>query len=80
VALLFQGNCLSGNHLEVTVKELPATYRFGYLSVEQDLKAGMHKGEIGIQIAEDGRIWICLDGQALIRFRPDVNYRLGKEE
>jgi hypothetical protein len=26
--------------------------------------------QLGIQTARDGRIWICIDGQAFIRFKP----------
>lgn len=42
----------------------------GVLSIEQELKRGIKECAIGIQIADDGRIWICVDGQALIRFKP----------
>jgi hypothetical protein len=27
-------------------------------------------GDIGIQIAKDGRIWVCINGTAFIRFKP----------
>lgn len=27
-------------------------------------------GDIGILIAEDGRIWVCVNGVALLRFKP----------
>jgi len=27
-------------------------------------------GDLGIQIAEDGRVWICINGQSHLRFRP----------
>ncbi len=30
-------------------------------------------GDFGIQIANDGRIWICIDGIAFIRFHPRKN-------
>ena len=32
------------------------------------------KGDFGIQIAEDGRVWICIDGVAFIRFVPSNKY------
>jgi hypothetical protein len=32
---------------------------------------------IGVQIAPDGRIWVCIDGKAFIRFKP---FRPKKEE
>ena len=27
-------------------------------------------GDFGIQIESDGRIWICIDGIAFVRFKP----------
>lgn len=47
------------------------THQQGFLSIEQELKPGIKECDIGIQIARDGRIWICVDGAALIRFKPD---------
>lgn len=49
---------------------VPETHKYGLISFEQEIKQGSMKGDFGIQIAEDGRIWICLNGQALIRFKP----------
>ncbi|KKN42418.1 hypothetical protein LCGC14_0713590 [marine sediment metagenome] len=38
---------------------------------ESPLQTGYHlSGDIGIQIAKDGRIWVCIDGIAFIRFSP----------
>lgn len=53
------------------MKAYEVTYQEGILSIEQDLKHGFKECDLGIQIAEDGRIWVCVDGQALIRFRPN---------
>lgn len=50
------------------MRELEATFQRGLLSIEHSIKPGIH--EVGIQIAEDGRIWLCVDGQAFIRFKP----------
>jgi hypothetical protein len=52
------------------MKEYPETHQIGFLSIEKDLKAGGQMAGVGIQIAEDGRIWLCVNGEALIRFRP----------
>ncbi len=57
------------------MKVLPETHQEGIISVEQKLEAGIVKGVFGIQIAKDGRIWICIDGVALIRFKPKVIVR-----
>ena len=52
------------------IKEYPETHQTGYISFEQNINVGLKKGNFGIQIAKDGRIWICINGQALIRFKP----------
>lgn len=47
-------------------------YQSGYLSMEMEFPyPGVTKGEVGVQVSEDGRIWVCLDGQALLRFVPE---------
>jgi len=45
----------------------------GSISIEQDLYIGVLIGDFGLQVAKDGRIWICLNDQALIRFKPLTN-------
>ena len=54
------------------VKEYPETHQHGHISFEQDIKAGLVTGDLGVQIARDGRVWVCIDGKALIRFRPQI--------
>ena len=61
------------------VKSYPILHQYGYVSFEQSIHQGMIKGDLGIQVADDGRIWICLNGQALIRFSPHVMPGNGKE-
>jgi hypothetical protein len=50
------------------MKEIPVTFQRGLLSIEKEVKSKIC--EVGIQTAEDGRIWICVDGEAFIRFKP----------
>jgi hypothetical protein len=52
--------------------EIPVTQQKGLLTVETEIKSGIHT--VGIQTAEDGRIWICVNGIAFIRFRPLGEY------
>lgn len=52
------------------MREYPETHQKGLISFEQDIKAGGIKGDFGIQVAKDGRVWICVDGEALLRFKP----------
>jgi len=48
--------------------EIPATFARGLISIESEFKSG--EGDIGIQTSEDGRIWICINGVAFLRFKP----------
>ena len=50
------------------MKEYKEAHFLGYMSIEKEFKSG--QVDIGIQIARDGRIWICVDGEAFIRFKP----------
>ena len=60
------------------IKEYPETHQLGHISFEQDIKAGQMAGDLGIQVSKDGRIWICVDGKALIRFRPQLKAEAAK--
>lgn len=44
----------------------------GLISIEQDLPVGALNGHLGVKIAEDGRVWICVNHQAYIRFTPPI--------
>lgn len=57
------------------IKPYDETHQDGIISIEQDMKIGVVRGDIGIQIAEDGRIWVCLNGRTLIRFAPNSRYQ-----
>lgn len=52
------------------MKDYPETHQQGLITIEQDLRTGGMEGDFGIQIAADGRIWICINGIAVIRFKP----------
>jgi len=53
-------------------KEQDEVHMKGLLSIEKDLKRWGGYADLGIQIAHDGRVWICIDGEAVIRFNPKV--------
>ncbi len=38
------------------------------------------QGDLGIQIAADGRVWICIDGIAFLRFSPHKDGKMGKDK
>jgi hypothetical protein len=48
-----------------------------YMPGDDDQDPMLHRsfiGDIGIQIAKDGRIWICIDGVSFLRFKPTGKY------
>ena len=51
------------------MKDYPETHQKGLITIEQIPEKSLI-GNFGIQIARDGRIWICIDGVAAIRFKP----------
>jgi streptogramin lyase len=53
------------------LKEIKETHILGYLSVESMPKGGPNT-DFGIQVAPDGRIWICVEGVAVLRFTPNI--------
>lgn len=58
------------------MKTYAEKHQQGVLLIEKDLKKGIKECDLGIQIARDGRIWLCMNGQALLRFKPeDVFYK-----
>ena len=54
------------------MKEYPETHQTGIISIENLPTTNFIKGDLGIQIAKDGRIWICINGIAFIRFKPEL--------
>jgi hypothetical protein len=55
------------------IKPYPETHMKGIISVE-NIDFGIHKPKVvdfGIQISQDGRVWICVNGIAFIRFKPE---------
>ena len=60
------------------MKEYPEVHQHGIISIENkdmilgrslDFNQGI-VGDFGIQIAEDGRVWVCVNGISFIRFKP----------
>lgn len=51
------------------IKAYPEIHQQGFLSVEANIKSSMGC-DFGVQIADDGRVWICVDGRAFLRFKP----------
>jgi len=62
------------------IKPYEETHMDGVISVENMPEELYHNkylnmtGDFGIQIAEDGRVWICLNGVSFLRFTPSNKY------
>lgn len=52
------------------IKDYPETHQLGIISIENMPEQRIIKGDLGVQIAKDGRVWVCIDGIAFIRFKP----------
>lgn len=53
----------------IKVKPYEETHWQGFLSVEKELTPGTMYVDMGVQISEDGRLWLCVNGEAVIRFK-----------
>jgi hypothetical protein len=56
--------------MENSIDSYPETHQFGRISIENLPENKLIEGDLGIQIAEDGRVWVCINGIAFIRFKP----------
>jgi len=49
-------------------------YQRGHLSIENgvDIALGvdLQNCNVGVQVAPDGRIWVCINGESYLRFKP----------
>ena len=65
------------------MRELKETHQSGTVSLEnvpdELVNSRYMRGDFGIQIAEDGRVWICINGIAFIRFSPHPNGEMKRE-
>lgn len=68
--------------------DYPDTHQEGTLSIEniqshikeKELRDVLYLEDIdfGIQIAKDGRVWICINGISFLRFSPHPNGKMQK--
>lgn len=50
---------------------IPETHQQGAVTLENMPPGGFpFRGDFGLQAAADGRVWVCLDGIAFLRFSP----------
>ncbi len=63
------------------IKEYQETHQTGVISIENmpsEFRHGYMRGDLGVQIASDGRVWICVNGIAFIRFSPHADGKMKK--
>jgi hypothetical protein len=59
------------------VIELPEVHQQGNVAVHnKDLieEMDLQDADFGLQVAKDGRIWVCINGVAFLRFKPHTSY------
>lgn len=56
----------------IVFKEMDETHSQGVISIEEIPKERLLMGDLGIQISHDGRVWVCIDGIAFLRFNPNI--------
>ena len=54
----------------IVFKEMDETHSQGVISIENLPEKKMFNGDLGIQISKDGRVWVCINGSAFLRFKP----------
>jgi len=52
------------------VKPYPETHQRGFITLENMPAEFPIECDLGIMISEDGRVWLCINGLAFIRFMP----------
>lgn len=55
------------------MQEVPEFHQQGHLSIENlefVLRDGLGNCDVGLQVADDGRIWLCVNSVAFLRFKP----------
>ena len=58
------------------------THQQGTLSIENlelHTHSELQKCDFGVQISRDGRVWICVNGIAFLRFTPHPDGKMKKD-
>jgi len=61
-------------HGHITLENMPEEFYHNYIRGSSGIMGSFNpcimEGDLGIQVAEDGRVWVCIDGVAFLRFKP----------
>lgn len=72
---------LKETHIQghISIENLPEELAEVILATDERLmRTGGFHGDFGMQIAEDGRVWICLNGIAFLRFSPHKDGKMSR--
>uniref|UniRef100_A0A6M3IWQ1 Uncharacterized protein n=1 Tax=viral metagenome TaxID=1070528 RepID=A0A6M3IWQ1_9ZZZZ len=60
------------------MKAYPEQHAKGTIVIENVPDSSVIKGDIGVQVAIDSRIWVCINGLAFLRFSPHKDGKMSK--
>ena len=63
-------DCKPIEEQDIRKLEIPLSYTNGALSIENEV-ISTSACEFGLRRASDGRVWVCINGVAFIRFKPE---------
>jgi hypothetical protein len=54
------------------MREYPENHQSGSLEIlnREFLPESLQNVDFGLQVSRDGRVWVCIDGIAFLRFKP----------
>ena len=55
---------------KVRIVPYKETHQQGVISIDHLPSVSLADADLGVQIASDGRVWICINRVSVIRFRP----------
>ena len=61
------------------MEEYEEQHEQGIIMLENMPETSVVRGDLGVQIAKDGRVWICINGIAFLRFSPHKDGKMKKE-
>lgn len=53
-------------------KKYQETHSQGFINIENIPKENWKEGDLGIQISNDSKVWICINGVSFLRFKPGI--------
>ncbi|MFI5222764.1 MAG: hypothetical protein ACHQX3_00740 [Nitrospirales bacterium] len=57
--------------------EYPEVHQEGFISLENfEMFKFPCTADLGVQISDDGRVWLCINGIAFLRFTPHINRKM----